>query len=102
MSMTGNGCMSTTRLSAPVAVRRDGVSPDALLWWSVAPLSRQGLALPRALTGTAALAAPSKSPYGIDDEAYRRADRSEDHTSDIQSLMRTSYAVVCLPNKHKN
>src|SRR3546814_3778956 len=27
--------------------------------------------------------------------------RSEEHTSDIQSLMRISYAVFCLNNKHK-
>src|SRR3546814_6025014 len=30
-------------------------------------------------------------------------DRSEEHTSELQSLMRTSYAVFCLKkNKHKN
>src|SRR3546814_8988960 len=29
------------------------------------------------------------------------ADRSEEHTSELQSLMRTSYAVFCLKNKHK-
>src|SRR3546814_5478998 len=27
------------------------------------------------------------------------ADRSEEHTSELQSLMRTSYAVFCLTNK---
>src|SRR3546814_4885205 len=26
--------------------------------------------------------------------------RSEEHTSELQSLMRTSYAVFCLTNKH--
>src|SRR3546814_20542747 len=29
-------------------------------------------------------------------------DRSEEHTSELQSLMRTSYAVFCLKNKNKN
>src|SRR3546814_10026675 len=29
----------------------------------------------------------------------RRADRSEEHTSELQSLMRTSYAVFCLKKK---
>src|SRR3546814_9601827 len=29
----------------------------------------------------------------------RQADRSEEHTSDIQSLMRNSYAVFCLKKK---
>src|SRR3546814_9947754 len=28
-------------------------------------------------------------------------DRSEEHTSELQSLMRTSYAVFCLTNKNK-
>src|SRR3546814_7149454 len=29
------------------------------------------------------------------------ADRSEEHTSELQSLMRISYAVFCLNKKHK-
>src|SRR3546814_2905351 len=34
-------------------------------------------------------------------EAAREALRSEEHTSELQSLMRTSYAVFCLKkNKH--
>src|SRR3546814_2687318 len=28
--------------------------------------------------------------------------RSEEHTSELQSLMRSSYAVFCLKKKHKN
>src|SRR3546814_10164286 len=35
------------------------------------------------------------------EELRRLADRSEEHTSELQSLMRTSYAVFCLKNKHK-
>src|SRR3546814_2178837 len=31
----------------------------------------------------------------------RQAIRSEEHTSELQSLMRTSYAVFCLKNKTK-
>src|SRR3546814_6376628 len=30
------------------------------------------------------------------------ADRSEEHTSELQSLMRTSYAVFCLKKKTNN
>src|SRR3546814_6989521 len=30
------------------------------------------------------------------------AARSEEHTSELQSLMRTSYAVFCLKKKHKS
>src|SRR3546814_6432622 len=29
-------------------------------------------------------------------------DRSEEHTSELQSLMRISYAVFCLKNKHQH
>src|SRR3546814_5308538 len=28
--------------------------------------------------------------------------RTEEHTSELQSLMRISYAVLCLPNKQNN
>src|SRR3546814_10722543 len=33
---------------------------------------------------------------------YRKAGRSEEHTSELQSLMRISYAVFCLKKKKKN
>src|SRR3546814_10744864 len=32
---------------------------------------------------------------------YQSAARSEEHTSELQSLMRISYAVFCLKKKHK-
>src|SRR3546814_2818414 len=32
----------------------------------------------------------------------RREGRSEEHTSELQSLMRISYAVFCLKKKHHN
>src|SRR3546814_7349619 len=37
---------------------------------------------------------------GVGDDA-RREERSEEHTSELQSLMRISYAVFCLKKKHK-
>src|SRR3546814_8385154 len=36
------------------------------------------------------------------DETSYPADRSEEHTSELQSLMRISYAVFCLKNKKSN
>src|SRR3546814_7281292 len=46
----------------------------------------------------------SKSfPYGFTRRAHRRwgaGPRSEEHTSELQSLMRISYAVFCLKKKH--
>src|SRR3546814_6632249 len=34
--------------------------------------------------------------------AHRKGNRSEEHTSELQSLMRISYAVFCLKKKKKN
>src|SRR3546814_7911683 len=41
--------------------------------------------------------------YCVDgpDTAKARAERSEEHTSELQSLMRISYAVFCLKKKNK-
>src|SRR3546814_1042079 len=36
----------------------------------------------------------------IHDELDLSDERSEEHTSELQSLMRTSYAVLCLKKKH--
>src|SRR3546814_7191648 len=36
------------------------------------------------------------------DQAHRRGRRSEEHTSELQSLMRISYAVFCLKTKKQN
>src|SRR3546814_7116964 len=33
-------------------------------------------------------------------DAWNRGSRSEEHTSELQSLMRISYAVFCLKKKH--
>src|SRR3546814_10444281 len=61
-----------------------------------------------ALTATAWPGCASASPgWAVRWRSSRRAgrardlDRSEEHTSELQSLMRTSYAVFCL-NKKKN
>src|SRR3546814_10560257 len=46
-----------------------------------------------------------RAKYDVDaaqypDFATLRGDRSEEHTSELQSLMRISYAVFCLKKKH--
>src|SRR3546814_14400277 len=42
------------------------------------------------------------SKIGVKIESGRRAlERSEEHTSELQSLMRISYAVFCLKKKNK-
>src|SRR3546814_7154733 len=42
---------------------------------------------------------PIARSTGIDDSASRKNTRSEEHTSELQSLMRNSYAVFCLKKK---
>src|SRR3546814_2430461 len=39
---------------------------------------------------------------GVITEQLGREDRSEEHTSELQSLMRISYAVFCLKKKHNH
>src|SRR3546814_5139919 len=54
--------------------------------------------------------AASQDAVGIGGESFDRRDaisglhaaRSEEHTSELQSLMRISYAVFCLKKKKKN
>src|SRR3546814_6390226 len=48
---------------------------------------------------------PVRTADDVDDRVHAhlrdRRDRSEEHTSELQSLMRTSYAVFCLKKKNK-
>src|SRR3546814_4606582 len=37
----------------------------------------------------------------LDEHVHAALDRSEEHTSELQSLMRISYAVFCLKKKNK-
>src|SRR3546814_6815665 len=48
--------------------------------------------------GDKALLRPTKLEV---EQALGNVDRSEEHTSELQSLMRNSYAVICLKNKNK-
>src|SRR3546814_7290214 len=46
--------------------------------------------------------AQAAAPELLDGLAPDRGQRSEEHTSELQSLMRISYAVFCLKKKNKN
>src|SRR3546814_1356328 len=56
-------------------------------------VQRQKLALARALL--------KRPDLLVANEAISVLDRSEEHTSELQSLMRISYAVFCLKKKNK-
>src|SRR3546814_6541727 len=47
------------------------------------------------------LSADGKGGLGLRGQPQMRAIRSEEHTSELQSLMRISYAVFCLKKKKK-
>src|SRR3546814_2346080 len=56
-----------------------------------------------AIAAFSAVGKESSAPEAMRDVARLRAARSEEHTSELQSLMRISYAVFCLKthnNKH--
>src|SRR3546814_6079979 len=75
--------------------RRGNPAPD----WGIAPgETAGGASVMRGLVGrgTGIGAAPRRLALLVD---HRRLGRSEEHTSELQSLMRISYAVFCLKKK---
>src|SRR3546814_4889042 len=51
--------------------------------------------------GSAARVKPHENGFDTFDSVPRSGSRSEEHTSELQSLMRISYAVFCLKKKNK-
>src|SRR3546814_4482661 len=99
-----------TRSRGPAAGRLDGGARRHL------PCQRHGAAFPaarreprsraRGLGVRPCVAAAARPFLAADPPRTSRgagvgADRSEEHTSELQSLMRTSYAVFCLKKKNK-
>src|SRR3546814_9030497 len=107
----------------PVSTRTDTLFPYTTLFRSGPPARFRPLRsrprdhhghLQRRLVGQLGLRADvpgGAAPHGEGAEAHRAAAvgrhcrtrrRSEEHTSELQSLMRISYAVFCLKKKKKN
>src|SRR3546814_1654554 len=70
----------------------EATTTGALLKGWVAPLA--------AIGPVAGLIGALTFGYGAYGFHYRPSMRSEEHTSELQSLMRISYAVFCLKNKN--
>src|SRR3546814_9318056 len=86
----------------PRSTRTDTLFPYTTLFRSRGPRSR-GRARKKALRrGSAGRRFPPPAPAPRRSHRDRdRTRRSEEHTSELQSLMRTSYAVFCLKKKTK-
>src|SRR3546814_9693719 len=83
------------RRRPPRSTRTDTLFPYTTLFRSRPGHGRLGPQWPRAVRGQRG-AAPRP---GRRADRRRRFERSEEHTSELQSLMRISYAVFCLKKK---
>src|SRR3546814_8150206 len=79
LEATGKPVVIVLQSGSAVALGENGRKANAILeaWY---PGEKGGQAIAEVLRGT--------------------VNRSEEHTSELQSLMRTSYAVFCLKTKH--
>src|SRR3546814_2315540 len=81
--------------------RRNGLRRQPFIWAVPRPHTRRGGGYRRACdrrTQGALSSADDQWRMVRSDGAHRKR-RSEEHTSELQSLMRISYAVFCLKNK---
>src|SRR3546814_9592960 len=82
----------------PISTRTDTLLPYTTLFRSASigfAVSRGGMGLAAAASATPTPASASASAVAV------VTDRSEEHTSELQSLMRISYAVFCLKKKQQ-
>src|SRR3546814_3437747 len=81
----------------PRSTRTDTLFPYTTLFRSV--VGGPGDAL---VDAPVAVEADLGAAFGAEIGVRRPGDRSEEHTSELQSLMRISYAVFCLKKKTRN
>src|SRR3546814_4103482 len=94
------GASTSCRQIVQVRTERSSAMSTQLRWWHSGQthsypwhnICRWGIAIRHR----------SKEAYSIPSQSMlSSATRSEEHTSDLQSLMRASYAVFCLNKKKK-
>src|SRR3546814_10880999 len=83
----------------PRSTRTDTLFPYTTLFRARGGLARQHAAQERGAAGPGMLAFGEHAIKFADGEGR---ERSEEHTSELQSLMRISYAVFCLKKKNKH
>src|SRR3546814_1794098 len=84
----------------PRSTRTDTLFPYTTLFRSLEPLAAQPDRRPADLDFRIAVRA--LDPDAVHHRRDRALHRSEEHTSELQSLMRISYAVFCLKKKKPN
>src|SRR3546814_8444732 len=78
-------------------------APKALLMWRSSMASGVSSAeRPREISVVEATENPAGRPAPATPREAGQATRSDEHTSELQSLMRISYAVFCLQKKRQN
>src|SRR3546814_2608669 len=80
----------------PRSTRTDTLFPYTTLFRSAASSSRGSVC---GSSSSKRFTAPATPPYVKRSRRWSRNNRSEEHTSELQSLMRSSYAVFCLKKK---
>src|SRR3546814_709343 len=95
------GADDSRRQAPPIPQNPNGATPSASAFRDG---SGQYAPPPPSGAGARATGAGTEDQQAIERYRYllRTAPRSEEHTSELQSLMRTSYAVFCLKKKNNN
>src|SRR3546814_3121066 len=101
---SSDGCSSDL---LPLCLAIDAAAPVGDLLASTQQIVAQGMAhrdypYARLIKNLGLRRDPSRAPLASVSFNLDRMDRSEEHTSELQSLMRISYAVFCLKKKKKN
>src|SRR3546814_5028024 len=92
----------------PRSTRTDTLFPYTTLFRSNGPISparRTRLRTPTStrvkMASSRSISPPSRATATDFSQLFQHCRRSEEHTSELQSLMRISYAVFCLKKKKK-
>src|SRR3546814_10320729 len=83
-------------LTSGLFARKGKASPASLL---ISELEASGMAAPEAPANGSGNGANGAAAFNGRRRPRAAPDRSEEHTSELQSLMRISYAVFCLKKK---
>src|SRR3546814_1445907 len=84
----------------PRSTRTDTLFPYTTLFRAAAGDRRRPAAQRAHAADPPASAGAAHGAAWLDDARLSTGGRSEEHTSELQSLMRISYAVFCLKKKH--